>query len=340
MKNLKIQLYSLFALLLITAGAMAQEDNKTNQPYSKKKTVSETYDLDKSGKVDLDNSFGDVKINIWNGSQVKINISVEASADNEADAQKLVDKTILTYGKKGKDVFMKNSFKNNEGWSKRDKPRSFQVRINCDIYVPAWATLDIENQFGHTVLPDYSGELSLKQQFGDIKAGNLSNAKKINLDFGGADIRSLNNCKLDIGFANKPVMLQNLSGTNEVKLRFCNNGVYVFSNSGNTNIKAEHSKLNVITGNSFNGDLDIKTSFGSFKNNSSVNLTEKGEKPEYGPQLDKHFVKDGSGSGSITVNADFTDLVLSNQKETFSAGKKGGKASKDDEDEDDKEEGE
>jgi hypothetical protein len=339
MKTFTIKLFNSLLLLMLFINLPAQEDNDNKKhEFTKRKTVSETYDFEKSGMVLLDNQFGDVKINVWSGSQVKLNISVESSADTEEDAQKMLDKVTLTYGKKGKDILSKSSLQNNDKWPKNGKKHNFSVHIHYDVYLPALTTLHIKNQFGNVVVPDYAGELTIYNQFGDLKAGNLTAVKKIKVAFGEADIKGMSSGRLEVEFAGKPLVLQNISGNVNMNFRFCNGGVYVFTAAGgNMTIAAEHSKLNVITGRSFNGQVDVKTSFGSFKNSSNISLNDKTAKPEYGPEFDRHLESNGGGSGSIKINGSFTDVVLSNQKEVFPAEKKdkGGKASAGGDDDDD-----
>ena len=183
MKKL-ISVFSILSLLLLQTNAFAQEDNDKDKPdkkydFTKTKSVNKSYNVSSSDKLHIENQFGKVEIHTWDRNEIKVDVSIEASANKEAVAQKIIDGITVSDSQNGRDISFKTNFKNREKESGDDsKNEKSTMHINYSISMPASNPLRVSNQFGATTIPDYRGEIELNCKFGSLTAGALSKDRK------------------------------------------------------------------------------------------------------------------------------------------------------------------
>ena len=59
----------------------AQSDNNKKFEFVKNKAVNKSYNVSAADKLDIHNSFGDVEVHTWSKNEIKVDVSVEVSAN-------------------------------------------------------------------------------------------------------------------------------------------------------------------------------------------------------------------------------------------------------------------
>jgi hypothetical protein len=310
-KPFKIALALLF---LVQATGFAQNDNENNNDNGKKKyafvktkSVNKTYNVSSSDKLNIDNSFGRVEIHTWDKNEIKVDVTIEVSANSESLAQKMIDRISVSDEKNSKGISFETKMKD----VNNTKDEKSSMSIDYSIYMPATNPLRVENEFGATVIPDYRGEVELVSKFGSLTAGNLSNVKSITVEFGKTKIESVNNGNLVIKYSNST--LGKLSGNIKINAEFSTNIIMNLDNSlTGLDVKASYSSLNLKPSSDMSASYSINTSFGSFKNRTTVKFDGDDEdKDDRGPKFDyKYSGRSGSGNIQIKVNTSFGNIIL------------------------------
>ena len=84
-----IKTFSLIlSLLLVQANLFAQNDNENNNnndhkkkyQFVKTKSVNKSYNISSSDKLNIQNSFGPVKVTTWDRNEIKVDVAIEVSA--------------------------------------------------------------------------------------------------------------------------------------------------------------------------------------------------------------------------------------------------------------------
>ncbi len=290
----------------------AQNDNDNNNDSKKKyefvknKSVNKSYNVSSSDKLNIRNSFGDVKVITWNKNEIKVDIKVEVSANTEAVAQKIIDGISIADSKSGGDVSFKTSIKG----VNNSKGEKSSMKINYDISMPASNPLHIINEFGATVLPDYKGEVDLSSKFGSLTTGALTNVKSLNVEFGKAKIESAANGNVSIKYSSAE--LGKLSGNVKLNLEFSSAVKINIDNSlTGLDAKVSYSTFNLKPANSLSASYNIFTSFGGFKNRTAVKFDGDDDDDNKGPKFDHNYNgKSGSGSISIKIKSSFGEVIL------------------------------
>ncbi len=280
----------------------------------KKKTVSETYTVSSADKISISNSFGQVKLNTWNRKEVKVDITIIGRSPSESKAQEILDKIRIEHGKNSTGVFFKTKMgeisTNGNKQNKKDKDYKAEgMEINYIVYLPSQNSIDISNSFGALEIGDFDGEAALESKFGSLVAGNLSNVKKLHVEFGKADVKAVNNGKLTIKFSKANI--GKLSGSIQSSVEFCE---VVDTRIDNTlkqfDLRSSYSTVAIALGKDLSADFDIKTSFGEMDNSSAFDIPEK-KQDRKGPVFDKmYYGTAGKGTAKVTIKSEFGNIRL------------------------------
>jgi hypothetical protein len=296
------------ALLLVTATWVFATDGPDVE---KKKNYSKSYSLSGNEKVNINNQFGEVKINTWTKNEVKVDVTVTVKANTDEKAQSLLDNITIEDSKDGEGVSFKTSLGKEE--NKGDNKNNHQsMEINYEVNMPAASPLNLQNQFGKSFVPDMSGPLEITQKFGDLVAGNLPNIKELHVEFGSALVESISNCKVVIKFSKAEI--KKMNGSIKGNFEFCGKvKLSLDNNVTDFNLNNSYSEIEIAVASSFGGDFEIHTNFGEFKNSSSLSLKEdKDEDNEnHGIRFDKDFNgKSGNGACKVKIKSSFGTIKL------------------------------
>lgn len=207
------------AMLVLSAGAHAQEaaapdiNDSINNSYAGNKTkrnnrnrntdeegdvvrvknMSKTFAADRTDKISLSNQFGSMVIKVWDRKEVKVDIAISVTGNNEKNVQEQIDQVEIKAEKNGDLISCRTEIdrEDNNRWSGRNKKN--EIKVNYVAYVPASNALTLSQQFGSMNIGDFSGALSAKVQYGNLVAGRLSGDNNyISVQYGKTNIQELN----------------------------------------------------------------------------------------------------------------------------------------------------
>jgi len=320
-------LTALLSFTMVSAQEREREREYSEPKFKKNKTYSKSYSLGSSDKISLSNQFGEMKLVTWDKNEIKVDASITGKADEEQQAQEILDRISITDGKDGNTVWFKTKFADDKkDWNKYDKDKKEHnnqgMEINYLVYLPASATLKADNQFGKMIVPDYRGEADLECKFGSLTAGKITNAKEVNVEFGKADIEQISGGKLSIKFSSGSV--NKLSGDIKSDLEFSRVKLNIDNDTKSLSINNSYSTVYLDLDKSFSATYDINTSHGSFSNESSFAIKKEGEdNNRYGPSFSQHYTGvSGSGSSKIKVQSSFGEIIAGHNLQVDLAEKK------------------
>lgn len=295
------------------ASLYAQQDGKKHeykrQEHFRERNISKTYPATGNTLV-IDNSFGDVIITTG-GSEIKVDVHIEASSSNKEHADKIFENLDVTDSKEGNQVkFKTTTNKNNKGSNYNCKNCNSSMQISYKVQLPAGTALTIENSFGDITVPDYNGVVNLTSKFGDLQTGVLLKAEKIQSEFGTVNIKEVNN--LNSTFKFSTVTISSLGGSNKINLEFCKaSRIQLAGSVSSLDLRESYSLINLVPSSGLAASYDIRTSFGTFKNKTSTEIKRTDEPDQYGPDANRHYEgRSGSGSVKIDIRSSFGKLIL------------------------------
>lgn len=317
MKKIHVLLSNVLLVALLLSSAVYAQEKKYE--FEKTRSITQTYSASNSDKLSISNQFGKVVVKTWAKNEVKVDIKIEISSTIKEDAEELFDKIDVIHSKSGSNISFKTTMEKNKDKEKREQNRkgsySNTIHIDYEVNMPAGITLDLDNKFGKTTLPDLTGRVDIEQQFGDLEAGKLSNPGNITVKFGSASIDGVDGGKYDFQFVNNTAVLKNATGDIRVKVQHCkSNGVVIYAaNTNSVDVDAQHSDVAIVVPKDMSAQYDIDTHFGSFKNSSSFTINKEGDNDEksYGPKFNASYKgSSGQGKTKIKLDGNFTDFLI------------------------------
>lgn len=279
----------------------------------KSKNYSKSYPVGSGDKISLDNSFGEMRISTWSKNEIKVDVNITVKAATDEYAQKLVDVISIEDGKAGSEIFFKTHLNHNKNkWTDEDDKRerkNTSFKINYTVYLPATVTLDANNDFGPMSIGDFEGAISLTSKFGSLTAGKLSRSQKVRVEFGKATVESMQGGKLDIRFSKAQV--QHLGGEISADLEQ-SGGVKlgVDNNLKKLDLKVNFSKVYLDVEKTISASYAIKSSFGSFHNDTEFSIPRQDKEDRQFDQNKRYAGKSGSGAAPIDIKNNFGTVTL------------------------------
>lgn len=317
MKQLIKLIFSTVSLLWIFQANAQDDDKKERKRYEhfKERNISKTYPAS-GNSLSIDNSFGDVKIITWDRNEVKVDIHIEASSTNKEMMEASFDAIDVTDKQSGNEISFITSTDKGKKKEMSCNNCSNTMGIDYEVHMPAGNKLTIENSFGDIILPDYSGTTNLKCSYGALKAGKLNKVDKLQVEFGQAKLKDLGNT--DLHFSYSSITIDNLSGSNTIKMDFCPYSRITLGNDlASLTVNDSYSQIHLRPAANFSASYDISTSYGSFVDKTNANIKRTDKPSEYGPDLDKHYEgKSGSGAARIVIKSSFGAIMIGEGSES------------------------
>ena len=307
-----------FSLLAILPSVFAENGDLVE----KKKTISKSYPVTSSDKLNIENSFGNVVVNTWDKNEIKVDIEMAANASSEERAQRMLDGIEVNESRSGKDITFKtnvndihdNDHRNKDRNKDNNKENNRTFYIDYTVYMPKVNPLDIQNQFGKITLPDFSGPANIVSKFGGLTAGKLDNVEAIDVEFGTAQIGQVRNGKVTFKFDNNS-QIGKVGGNVRINSEFSNHVLFAVENAiEELTLNESYSSVKVVTSTDLSASFDIHTNFGHFHNDTGFKIKEDRDDDDEnsGPRFDKDYSgKANSGNARIKIKSSFGSVRLS-----------------------------
>ncbi|HYE54805.1 MAG TPA: hypothetical protein VD996_08185 [Chitinophagaceae bacterium] len=319
MKKIHVLLSSVLLLaLLLGSNTYAQ---KKKYEFSRERSISQTYNVSSGDKLNLSNQFGTVVVKTWSRNEVKVDIKIELSSTDKEKTDEMFENIDVNHGKDGSTIYFKTVFDKTgkkHAEVKNGKSYSNSINIDYEVSMPANLAMKLKHQFGNVTLPDLQGKVDIDQQFGDLTAGRLSNPGKISVQFGNAEIESVDGGEYSFQFVGNTALIKSASGDIDVTVQHCkNNGVVIYAaNANSVNVDAQHSDVALVVPRDMSAQYTVNTHFGKFKNNSSFSIKSDDDDDDdrRGPRFDYSY-KGSSGQGrtKVKMKGNFTDFIIGHE---------------------------
>ena len=282
-----------------------QEQIKSGDVVEKVKNYSKSYSVDGNDKLVINNTYGKVTVNTWAKNEFKVDVQIKAYANEEEDAQKMLDNISITDSKENSVISFKTNIErtqNNNGnnfwgtWFSNGKSNTRKSEINYIIYMPTKSQLQISNRYGATILPDLQGKLIIDNSYGSLTGKNLSNpANEIKVRYGSANIENLGSSNLtvsygslnlgeadklnaDVSYSSAKIGKLTTSATINVRYSGGLQIADVDKNMRNLSVNSSYSTVKLGLPENENADIDVTVRYGSFNYGSrSVSLVNQGQ---------------------------------------------------------------
>ena len=199
-----------------------EEDKSEDNPIEKKKVITKSFTVDVKDKLAINNQHGEVKVELWNKNEIKVDITITGYGNSEKKAQELIDNVTIKSanidngdGQNISFLTIINSENNSWGWGNnwswkndgKDEdcncPNSKRgVEVNYMIYMPKTNALTVKNKYGKTNIAQFSAPLKVASDYGSFTSDRLTGANKdIFVQYGSSNIKQMDDGDLHIAYS-------------------------------------------------------------------------------------------------------------------------------------------
>ncbi|MFN8348374.1 MAG: hypothetical protein U0X91_25455 [Spirosomataceae bacterium] len=287
----------------------------------KKKSVIKVYDVTSKNNLLIDNQFGQVKVNLWDKNEIRVDIRITANSDTDDRAQHYLNGVDIEDKQEGGQISIRTIINKDERMNRNagnSKERNF-VHIDYAVFMPKNTPLNVKNRFGVITIPVFKAPLMVESEHGSFIATDLSGSKNdIDVAFGKADIQQLLNGNVAIAYSGGRI--GTLKGSSKIKLSF--SGGFRFEQlkelAEDVAIEAVHSAVVIPTENN-DCHFDVTVVYAGFKypNDRNVTFTQNDDnRPEaaqrYISRTAKQYIgKFGKGNGTkVKIVSKYGEVTL------------------------------
>jgi hypothetical protein len=201
-----------------------------NAPVEKKKVITKVFPVDAKNYLNINNQHGDVKVELWNKNEIKVDITIIGYGNTEAQVQALIDNVEIIERKEGDKIALRtiidtdesssngrwgwtnsftNSITNSFTWNNNNNTNSSKktnekrgVEINYSIFMPKSNSLTVSNKYGKTIIPQFSAPLKVTSNYGSFTSDRLSGGDKdIFVQYGSGNIKQMDDGDLHVAYS-------------------------------------------------------------------------------------------------------------------------------------------
>ncbi len=193
-------------------------ENTEDNPIEKKKTITKSFTVDAKDKLAINNQHGEVKVELWNKNEIKVDITITGYGNSEKKAQELLDNVEIIDKREGEKISFKTlidsdndswSWGNNWSWKSDKKSEDCNcpatkkgVEVNYMIYMPRTNSLVVSNKYGKTIIAQFSAPLRVTSNYGSFTSDRLTGADKdIFVQYGSSNIKQMDDGDLHIAYS-------------------------------------------------------------------------------------------------------------------------------------------
>ena len=183
------------------------------------RNINRQYKVPADVTVDIDNKYGRVVVKSWPQDSVVIAIEITAYARDSRSVQKMIERVEVDFRDMGSFLTAETVLDRGNGTFKDlmntvgDYSKTLisknKISIDYEITIPEKGTLYLANKFGNVFIADHAGPVKLTLAHGDLKANELTGSAVLNLSFGKANIRKMQEVELTLKAAQVDIQQAN-----------------------------------------------------------------------------------------------------------------------------------
>lgn len=174
MKTKRFNVILLLGIYLGCSPALVNAQEKLTKEYH------EQYDTKDYSKLIILNRYGNVDLQNWENSSIKIDVIIEVKHSSADKAQKMLDDITVSFTTDGNAVKAETVFE--DRFNRSGGRNDGEFEINYAVQMPKEIDLDLSLKYGHAFIDELSGHVQLDLKYGKLTVNKLTrgNEKPLN----------------------------------------------------------------------------------------------------------------------------------------------------------------
>lgn len=198
-----------FSSLLLLLGTWMIAHAEQPKLVEKRKTLVKTYTVDMRDQLSIDNQYGQVKVNLWDRKEIRIDVAITANAPTDQRATDYLNAVTIDEKREGTLITLRTAIDRSQfgtsNWNSwRSKPgEKNSIQIDYVVNMPKYNALIVRNKFGNTDISSFQAPLTVQSRYGNFSADDLGNARNtIEVAYGNARIGKMDGGKMEVRYSN------------------------------------------------------------------------------------------------------------------------------------------
>ena len=196
-------------LCVLVAWAAHAEPTQGEQLIEKRRTVIKTFTVDRNDRLSVDNQYGEVKINLWDRADIRVQVVITANAPTSQRADDYLEAVDIEEKRTGNVISLRTEIDRSQfgksNWNAwRSSPgEKNSIQIDYTINMPKYNPLMVKNKFGDTDIPAFRAPLHVHSRNGHFSANDLDNkSNTIEVLYGTAKIGRMDGGRMEVRYSN------------------------------------------------------------------------------------------------------------------------------------------
>jgi len=165
-------------LLFLLLGSLAMASPHPVDKYKKTKRINKTYSVNSDAMVQIENSFGDVTVKLWDQNTVRIEVIVEVSGNDEARVNERLDRIDVAFSSSKSKISAESTIPSENVGGLMSllglgPNKNTSTRVDYIVSMPKNSPLDVDNDYGAVIIEKMNAPLKLSCDFGRLQIGQL-----------------------------------------------------------------------------------------------------------------------------------------------------------------------
>ena len=208
--------------------------------------------------IELNNQYGDIQVIGWEKDSVKLEATIRVSSNKLDDIDKLINMVDINCKGNESNIVISTDWSENASffrrstWDIQNKLKTdTKLIIDYKVYLPTKSRLSITNRFGDVYLPNYEGPLRVNISHGDLRAREIADARRIDVNYGKVLIKNLKQGLLKLEYGS---LILEKAGIMTLESR---SSTIEITEVNRLAIKCKNDELRVDAVNSLRGDASL-----------------------------------------------------------------------------------
>lgn len=186
-------------VILVVSDALAK---KPDQDTRMTRTIERSFKVPDKVNVEIINKYGPVIVNTWENDSVKVTIELTAFGNKRSTISKTLDRVDFDFNLNNEFLTIETILDRKSGFfqelwnSINDYSQTLlsknKLRIAYDVFIPENAQLDLDNKFGDVYIAELEEKSKIVVSHGNLRAKSFGDYSRIDVSFGNATIKSVN----------------------------------------------------------------------------------------------------------------------------------------------------
>lgn len=166
--------------------------------YTVDKQLRQRFDnVSTAGEMDINSKYGNVNVSQWDRPYAEVTVDISATARNEADARRLLDRITVSFREQGASAYASTEIKSGNGGKNENFEITYQVNI------PAGMKMVLDVKYGNVRMGELDGKLDAEIKYGNINVDELkSKDNYVGIKYGNITVANAPRLELDMGYGN------------------------------------------------------------------------------------------------------------------------------------------